>query len=38
MILRYNSESGKGYDIVVEAGSIDRIGRLIDLSGKKVIP
>lgn len=37
MILRYNSESGKGYDIVVEAGSIDRIGRLIDLSGKKVL-
>ena len=37
MILKCNPESGKCYDIVVEAGSIDRIGELVDLSGRKVL-
>mgnify|MGYP003309987412 CR=1 FL=1 len=37
MTLRCNPECGKGYDIVVEAGSLDRIGALLDLSGRKVL-
>lgn len=37
MTLRFGSENVKGYDIVVEAGSIGRIGSLIDLSGRKVL-
>ncbi len=37
MTLKFGSDSGNGYDIVVEAGSIGRIGRLIDLSGRKVL-
>lgn len=37
MILKCEPKSGKGYDIVVERGSLDRLSALLDLSGRKVL-